>query len=281
MSQHGILASAWCWLVNTDGLAPAITLWEHGHDVWLGNSRGNTFGLNHTSIKVHSKEFWNYTFEEMAEHDVPATVDYILNHTQTFFEKDNVPQLQYIGWSQGTTAMFIGGVSSRAYTTLSGEVTTVSSFLETSVAHFIALSPVVYLEHTTSGLLKFMADTGVGELAEVCVLGGVPCVEARLTCSLVLDVSCQAAFPYDFLSGSNGLSLLEHFVCDITVGVVCKISVDWICGSSFSDSKAVIDDRFVKHFPAGELALSTSIAAVAVPHTVFVSRGCRHLCEGH
>lgn len=175
--QHGILASAWCWLVNTDGLAPAISLWEQGHDVWLGNSRGNTFGLNHTSIKVHSKEFWNYTFEEMAEHDVPATVDYIITHTQSegFFRDNEPAQLQYIGWSQGTTAMFIGGVSARPYTSLAGDVTTVSSFLEANVAHLIALSPVVYLEHTTSGLLKFMSETGVGALAEVRLLFHHPC----------------------------------------------------------------------------------------------------------
>ena len=61
----------------------------------------------------------------------------------------------------------------------------------------------------------------------------------------------QAAFPYSFLGGSKALSLLEHVVCDVTLGVTCKIGVDWFCGSSNLDSKSVIDDRFIKHFPAG------------------------------
>ncbi len=42
----------------------------------------------------------------------------------------------------------------------------------------------------------------------------------------------QAAFPYSFLDGSEALSEFESVVCTLTLGVVCKISVDWLCGSS-------------------------------------------------
>jgi hypothetical protein len=61
----------------------------------------------------------------------------------------------------------------------------------------------------------------------------------------------EATFPYDFLSGSRALSLLEHWVCDFTLGAICKLTVDFFCGVSNTDSKAIIDNRFVKHFPAG------------------------------
>jgi len=158
--QHGILASAWGWLVNTDGAAPAVHLWEQGFEVWLGNSRGNEFALNHTTYKVHSKEFWNYTFEDMGEKDIPATVDYILTTSGS-------SKLQYVGWSQGNTAMFIGGVSSKPYTPLSGAATTAGSFIADHVTHHIALSPVVYLEHAEALFLHFIAKSGVGDILEV------------------------------------------------------------------------------------------------------------------
>ena len=159
--QHGILASAWDWLVNVNGMAPAIRLWEAGYEVWLGNSRGNSFALNHTTLKVDSKEFWNYTFEEMGERDLPAMVDY-------FLTTSGAPQLTYVGWSQGNTEMFLGAISDEPYKPLGGApATTVGAFLTAHVTHHIALSPVVYLEHAQSLFIKFLADAGVADLIEV------------------------------------------------------------------------------------------------------------------
>ena len=162
--QHGILASAWGWLVNVNGMAPAIRLWEAGYEVWLGNSRGNEFSRNHTTIKVNSKEFWNYTFEEMGEQDVPATVDYIL-------ETSGASELTYVGWSQGNTEMFIGGVSQRPFTPLSGATTTVGQFLASHVTHHVALSPVVYLQYAENLFLHFVSKSGVGAILEVRFVG--------------------------------------------------------------------------------------------------------------
>ena len=93
--QHGILASSWCWLINEPTAAPAIVLYNAGYDVWLGNSRGNRYSTNHTTLSTRSKKFWNFTFDEMARFDLPAVVNYVSEHPTT---KDG--KFPYVGWSQ-------------------------------------------------------------------------------------------------------------------------------------------------------------------------------------
>ena len=45
------------------------------------------------------KEYWDFSFHELGKFDQPAVFNYILNQT-------DMPNLTYIGHSQGTTQMF-------------------------------------------------------------------------------------------------------------------------------------------------------------------------------
>ena len=38
-----------------------------GFDVWLANSRGNTFSRRHTHLDAVSAQFWAFSFDEMAK----------------------------------------------------------------------------------------------------------------------------------------------------------------------------------------------------------------------
>ncbi|XP_050527781.1 lipase 3-like [Daktulosphaira vitifoliae] len=98
--QHGVLASSADWVISGPKNSLAYQLSDQGFDVWLGNSRGNTYSRSHVSIDPENEKFWNYSFHEIGYYDLPATIDYILNYT-------NQSQLIYIGHSMGTCVFFV------------------------------------------------------------------------------------------------------------------------------------------------------------------------------
>ena len=77
--QHGILDTADTWIFHHKDVAPAYQLLEAGYDVWLGNSRGNRYSKNHkTLVPSKDKEYWLFSFHEMALYDIPAEISFVL-----------------------------------------------------------------------------------------------------------------------------------------------------------------------------------------------------------
>ncbi|XP_077541261.1 gastric triacylglycerol lipase-like [Haemaphysalis longicornis] len=104
---HGLCGSAITWVSNYDSQSLGFVLANAGYDVWLGNLRGCSLSRKHVTLNPDRDiAFWNFTFQEMIEHDVPLMIDYVL-------EKTGRTQLGYVGHSQGTLVMF-GLLSSNA-----------------------------------------------------------------------------------------------------------------------------------------------------------------------
>ncbi|KAG6455069.1 lipase 1 [Manduca sexta] len=107
--MHGLCASAADWVLMGPGTALAYELAEQGFDVWLGNARGTYYSRFHTTLDPdRSREFWNFSWEEIGTRDLPAMIDYALRIT-------GKRRLHYIGHSQGTTVFWTMGSLRPAY----------------------------------------------------------------------------------------------------------------------------------------------------------------------
>lgn len=98
--QHGLLCSSAIWVINPPDKNFAYMLADAGYDVWLTNVRGNTYGRRHKKgLFPNDKDFWLFSFDQMAQFDMPAIIDFVL-------KKTGFSQTHYIGHSMGTTIPF-------------------------------------------------------------------------------------------------------------------------------------------------------------------------------
>ncbi|KKY33914.1 putative sterol esterase tgl1 [Diaporthe ampelina] len=132
--HHGLLMNSEVWVCLTDAqkVLPFILV-ERGFDVWLGNNRGNKYSKKSVRSAPTSLEFWNFSIDEFAFHDIPNSIEYVLSST-------GQPSLSYIGFSQGTA---------QAFAALS-----IHPKLNQQVNVFIALAPAM----SPPGLANGIAD---------------------------------------------------------------------------------------------------------------------------
>ncbi|KAL1438534.1 hypothetical protein MTO96_047897 [Rhipicephalus appendiculatus] len=124
---HGLLSSAITWVTNYADQSLGYVLADAGYDVWLGNLRGSTLSRKHVKISPDGNiSFWDFTFDQMIEYDVPAMIDYVLRETGS-------SRLGYIGHSQGSLIMF-------------GLLSSVPAYNE-KVGLFVGLAPVTTPVH--------------------------------------------------------------------------------------------------------------------------------------
>ncbi|CAL9748983.1 unnamed protein product [Musa acuminata subsp. burmannicoides] len=93
--QHGLFMDGLGWLLSSPDESLGYILADEGYDVWIANSRGTKHSLGHTIFSSDDPEYWDWSWDELAEYDLPATVEYVYGHT-------GKQKLHYVGHSLGT-----------------------------------------------------------------------------------------------------------------------------------------------------------------------------------
>lgn len=186
--QHGLEDSCATWFIGTPQQALGYILADAGFDVWVGNSRGTTYS-------PPPNNNWDWSWDEMAAYDLPASLSLALNTT-------GAETLTYVGHSQGTMIMFAQGANPQ---------------VASMVNLFVALAPVAYLSHTSAPLLHTIAN--VPKLDFFINLFGLQEFNAKSIpqklCALVPHVCdltiCMMAGCEGGLTTAMTVQLAEHF----------------------------------------------------------------------
>jgi gastric triacylglycerol lipase len=139
--QHGLLDSSDGWIINDEWRAPGLMAANRGYDVWFGNSRGNKHSRAHVRYNPDKdKEFWDFSFQHMADYDLPAVFSHIYKITKQ--------KIHYIGHSQGTIQMFVA---------LSKHNAVVEQYLD----KYFAFGPVAYVKNSKSNLINLLDHSAI------------------------------------------------------------------------------------------------------------------------
>ncbi|KAF5739566.1 triacylglycerol lipase 2-like [Tripterygium wilfordii] len=142
--QHGILVDGMTWLLNPPEQNLPLILADKGFDVWIANSRGTRFSRRHTSLDPNDPDFWDWSWDELVMHDMPAFFEYV--YTQTG------QKIDYVGHSLGTLIA----------------LASFSEGLQVDKLRSAAfLSPIAYLSHMTTALGVVIAKSFVGEITSL------------------------------------------------------------------------------------------------------------------
>lgn len=137
--HHGLMMNSEVWVCITEkARCLPFLLVDQGYDVWLGNNRGNKYSKKCMNHAPTENEFWDFSMDQFAFHDIPDSINYILTTT-------GQPSLSYIGFSQGTA---------QAFATLSIHPT-----LNSKVDVFVALAPAMAPPGLASGIVSSLVKT--------------------------------------------------------------------------------------------------------------------------
>ncbi|KAK9682316.1 hypothetical protein RND81_10G064900 [Saponaria officinalis] len=179
--QHGVLVDGSTWFLNVPDQNLPFILADNGFDVWIANTRGTRFSRKHVKLDPTHPAYWNWSWDELVEYDLPAAFNFIYSQTgQT---------VHYVGHSLGTLIALASLSEGR---------------LVKQIKSAALLSPVAYLSHMTTALGSVAARAFVGELtttiglAEFNPKGKVVANFVKRLCDLP-RVDC-----YDMLSAITG-----------------------------------------------------------------------------
>ncbi|KAK9097298.1 hypothetical protein Sjap_022795 [Stephania japonica] len=115
------------WFLNSIGQSLGFILVDQGFDVWVGNVRGTHWSHGHISLTERSKEFWDWSWQELALYDLATMIKHVFSVTNS--------KVFFVGHSQGT-------------------IMALAAFTQPEIVDMVEaaalLCPISYLGHVTS-----------------------------------------------------------------------------------------------------------------------------------
>ncbi|CAN0878880.1 Triacylglycerol lipase 1 [Linum grandiflorum] len=139
--QHGLFMGGDCWFLNSPEESLGFILADQGFDVWVGNVRGTFWSHGHVSLSEDDKEFWDWSWQELAMYDLAEMMHHIYSATSS--------KVFLVGHSQGTI-MSLAALSQPKIVEM--------------VEAAALLCPISYLDHVTAPLVHKMVTMHVDQM---------------------------------------------------------------------------------------------------------------------
>ncbi|CAK7330007.1 unnamed protein product [Dovyalis caffra] len=131
--QHGLFMAGDAWFLGSPEQSLGFILADEGFDVWVGNVRGTFWSHGHISLSEKDKEFWDWSWEELALFDLAEMIHHVYSVTSS--------KVLIVGHSQGTIMSF-------------------AALIQPNVVEMVEaaalLCPISYLDHLTASLVLRM-----------------------------------------------------------------------------------------------------------------------------
>eukprot|EP00879_Flechtneria_rotunda_P000554 GHRR01000660.1.p1 GENE.GHRR01000660.1~~GHRR01000660.1.p1 ORF type:complete len:576 (+),score=135.60 GHRR01000660.1:200-1927(+) len=186
--QHGVTLASDSFAILNQNESLAFILADAGFDVWMGNTRGNTYSRrNLQGLYAFQLEFWYFGLDQLALLDLSTMVDFAL-------ATSGASKLGYVGHSQGCTLAYLLCAAKPEYN---------NKF--SVLAH---LGPVVFVDFFRAVTLRALAIISADQFLYLLRIGEF--LPNRLTAPLYgtlcpawpLDEVCTAALSLIFFGPS-------------------------------------------------------------------------------
>ncbi|NP_001149002.2 triacylglycerol lipase [Zea mays] len=195
---HGLLVDGFCWVLSTPKQSLGFILADGGFDVWIANSRGTESSRRHTTLSPQDPAFWDWTWDQLADYDLPAVLEFVYNRTGGM-------KVHYVGHSLGTL-IILAAFSENRLTDIvrSAALLCPIAYLNSMESRLILLATRIFLAETIH-MLGYHEFNPVGPVAKE-VLGKV-CVDPEVDC---YDLFSAVAGPDCCLNTSTTCIFLQH-----------------------------------------------------------------------
>nr|CAB3452907.1 unnamed protein product [Digitaria exilis] len=163
--QHGLFQGGDTWFINSNEQSLGYILADNGFDVWIGNVRGTRWSKGHSTLSVHDKLFWDWSWQDLAESDLLAMLSYVYTVKQS--------KVVYVGHSQGTIMGLAAFTKPEIVKMISSAALLCPiSYLDHVSASFVLRAVAIHLDQMliTMGIhqLNFRSEMGVQMLDSLC-----------------------------------------------------------------------------------------------------------------